>query len=133
MICCEGGKNLFCYNCKKPFYLKRGFLELFDTKNYYICDRCKNDYPIHMKLQRIPLENYELVILSLFSNLYHLDLNSYCLELSKIVERMIFLHRDYFFFYVDEIRLTDGAIETFSFLADSENKNVLLVTAILKN
>ncbi len=123
---------MICYNCHQKFILKRGFLQLFDTHRYYICDQCKKNYPYQPSVTRIPLESFELAIVSIFKNVYQLNLNAFVLEISKIVHSMLYAHRNYFLVFLDEIRLTDELIEIMSFLADSVEKNILLVTCCLK-
>ncbi len=49
---------MICYNCKKEFIVKRSFLNVFETKKYYICNACQNSYPIELYHEDIPLENY---------------------------------------------------------------------------
>lgn len=127
-----GGILMICYNCKKEFIVKRSFLNFFETKKYYICNACQNSYPIELYHEDIPLENYVVRFVSIFKSIYKLYLNAYIREISKIVERLIHLHRNYFFIFLESYRLTDFSLELLSFIADVEHKSILLVCCKLK-
>lgn len=123
---------MICYNCKKNFIVKRNFLRLFETKKYYICDTCKKAYPINLKFEDIPLENYYVRIVSILDAVYRFQLNAYFWEISRIVERVTFLHQNYFFIFLEKFKLTDIQLEILSFLADTEQKPILLICCELK-
>lgn len=126
------GGLMNCINCQKKFYIKRDFLSLFETKKYYICDECRNDYPINLKLERIPLENAELFVVSLLDKSYHFNYNAYILELSLIITRFIKKYSNYHLVYLDNFKLSYFNLEVLSFLADSVKKSILLVCFNLK-
>ncbi len=123
---------MICYNCRNKFYIKRNFLSLFETKQYYICDACKKNYPIELSFEDIPLESFGLRIVSIWKFLYRLNLDAYSSEISRIVEKILKLHPNFFFIYFDSFRLTDFTLEIVSFLADTEGKNILLICGELK-
>lgn len=124
---------MICHNCGKKFYVKRGFLQLFETKKYYVCNQCLNAFNFHPFVERIALENYNLVSISLYSNKTYTNLVSFSEQIAYLVERISKNHPDYFLVYEDEIRLTDEMIELLSFLADSVQQNILLICCRLKN
>lgn len=123
---------MICYNCKKVFYVKRNFLSLFETKKYYICNTCRNTYPIHLRYEEVPLENYSLCIISIFNMIYKLNLDAYQKEISKIVEYLMVKFKSYFFVYLDQFQLKDTYIEMLSFLADTQKKSIVLICCELK-
>lgn len=123
---------MICRNCQKKFYVKRSYLSLFENKTYYICEKCRRGYPLRPQVERIPLENKELVCISFFENSYRLNLEAYSLELSYLIEQLMKKHSDYFFIYQDVVFLSDLLIEWLNFLSIEENKAILLVCSILK-
>ena len=40
-----------CLICKRPFYKKRSFLDLFKEEKGYICDLCYKRYPIKINVK----------------------------------------------------------------------------------
>lgn len=123
---------MLCYNCGKKFYVKRNFLSLFETKKYYICNACQKAYPLEPSLEIIPLEDYNLYVLSLFRFLYRLNIDAYNKEISTIVSKTISNHKEYFPIYFDQVQLTDQMLEALSFIADGEKKSILLICCELK-
>ncbi len=123
---------MICHNCGKKFYVKRGFLQLFETKKYYVCNQCLNVFNFHPFVERIALENYDLVTIRLYSRKTYVCLLSFSEQIAFLVERISQNHPDYFLVYEDEIKLTDEMIELLSFLADSVQQNILLICCRLK-
>lgn len=121
-----------CYNCGQKFYIKRSFLTLFETKKYYICNRCRSSYQIQLKMEHVPLENFTVSILSIFEHLYHLNLESYCLEVSKIVFHFILNKPEYFVVFLEKCIFNDDMLECLNFLAEGEKKSILLICCELK-
>ena len=60
---------MWCYVCDKKFYIKRTFLSLFDSKTKFICDNCYNKNPIIPKINLIPIDNGEVIIVSLIDTI----------------------------------------------------------------
>lgn len=123
---------MICYNCRKKFIVRRNFLSLFETKKYYICSSCRKTYPIKLSFQTIPLENYTLYAVSIFQAVFQLNLESYAIELSKIVAYFMKSKPDLFLVFLDSFKINDYTIEMISFLADCEKKSVLLICCELK-
>lgn len=123
---------MYCYNCNKKFYIRRTFLKLFETKKYYICDGCRKKYPLKVNIEDIRLETYNLKIICLFERTYNLKFDSYIFEINKIAKYLIETNPDYLFVFLDKLKLNDDSIEMLSFLADSENKDILLLCCELK-
>lgn len=123
---------MICRNCQKKFYVKRGFLSLFENKTYYICDACRRAYPIDPIVEHVPLEHHPLICISLFPRFFRLNLWAYSAELSYLVNSLQQNHQDYFLVYTDTFRWTDWHMEALSFLADCEDKPILFICAFLK-
>ncbi len=121
-----------CYNCKKKFFVKRNFLTLFETKKYYICNACRKEHPIKLSFETIPLENYNLYLVSIFQAVYDLNLESYAIEIARIVEYFLKNKPEYFLVFIEKFKLDDLSVELLSFVADCEKKSVLLICCELK-
>ncbi|MDE7100402.1 MAG: hypothetical protein K2O05_00940 [Anaeroplasmataceae bacterium] len=123
---------MICKNCNQYFYVKRGFLSLFESKKYYICDACMKKNPIHLTFEHIPLENYELVCVSLLSYDKKIRLDAYSHELSRVSEFLISKYKNYLFVYFDIVHLSDFFLEELSFLADGYKMPILLFCGMQK-
>lgn len=122
-----------CQNCKKIFYVKRSFLTLFLQKHYYICDHCRSEYPIQLKIEHIPLEIYEAVVISMFPSKIRMNFNAYILEIEKIVSYFVIHHPSYFFVFLDYVFINDLWLEQFNFLSLIEKKPILILCLQLRN
>lgn len=123
---------MLCYNCDKKFYVKRNFLSLFETKKYYICNHCRKTFPIKLKYEEISLPSSNLVVISIFEAIYQMNIEAYCVEISRISSYFLAKHTEYFFMYFDSFRLTDTALEVLNFISEVEKKPILLLCAELK-
>jgi hypothetical protein len=77
-----------CLICNQRFYIKRDFLNLFNTDILYVCDRCYKKYPIELAYEDILLEKYECHVISIFKKRYFIDFNAYVIEYNKIFESL---------------------------------------------
>ena len=123
---------MYCQKCKKKFYIKRGFLDLFDTKTRYICDKCLNDLPISLKLEIIPLDVGNIKVVSLFDTIYRVDLNPYILEINQIYNFFRKKYRSYEILFLDYLLLTYFNLELLSFWVESFDKPLLIICGVLK-
>lgn len=118
---------MICQNCYNFFNSKRGFLDFFATKQVYICEACRKNYPLKLKLTRLPLENFELVVVSFLEKYYKFNLNAYIEEISKMFNFFRLKHPDYFIIYQDYFNITDLNLEIMSFIADCEKKSIFIL------
>lgn len=75
---------MVCRICGDIFYVKRGILDLFKSKEEYICNKCYKKYPIHLSYELCQLDKYSCVILPMFQKKYYIDYNAFIKEYSKI-------------------------------------------------
>ncbi len=123
---------MVCLNCKKSFYITRTFLTLFSTKHYFICEICRNNFPLMPRVEAFGLEEYQLMVLSLLDNGYPFIYDAYLEEYSKIVAWVLQKYPEYLLFIKDKLYLSDFILESLSFLADVEKKNILAICFQLK-
>ena len=58
---------MICRICGDIFYVRRGILDLFKSKEELICNKCYKKYPIHLSYEVCQLDKYNCVILPMFS------------------------------------------------------------------
>ena len=75
---------MICRICGDIFYVRRGILDLFKSKEELICNKCYKKYPIHLSYEVCQLDKYNCVILPMFSKKYFIDYNLFIKEYSKI-------------------------------------------------
>ena len=118
---------MICHNCYKFFNSKRSFLDFFATKAVYICETCRNNFPLKLNLTRLPLENYELVVVSFLEKHYKFNLTAYIEEISQMFNFFRLKHTDFFIIYLDYFNITDLNLEIISFIADCEKNPIFIL------
>ena len=72
-----------CRICKKVFYERRTFLNLFKEEKGFICDSCYKRYPIEIQTEAFELENYNCLVVSIFKYGYKINYNYFIEEYQK--------------------------------------------------
>ena len=123
---------MYCYKCKKKFYLKRGFLNLFDTKSNYICDKCLNEQPISLRFDEITLDVGTIKVVSLFDTVFKVDLKPYVLEINQIFNFFFQKYNQYEILILDYLSLTYFNLEILSLWIEMFEKPILIICGVLK-
>ena len=123
---------MYCYKCKKKFYLKRGFLNLFDTKSKYICDKCLNEQPISLRFDEITLDVGIIKVVSLFDTVLKVDLKPYVLEINQIFNFFFQKYNQYEILILDYLSLTYFNLEILSLWIEMFEKPILIICGVLK-
>ena len=123
---------MYCYKCKKKFYLKRGFLNLFDTKSKYICDKCLNEHPISLRFDEITLDVGIIKVVSLFDTIFKVDLKPYVLEINQIFNFFYKKYRDHSIVLLDHLALTYFNLELLSLWVEMFEKPLLIICGVLR-
>ena len=123
---------VICYVCKKKFYIKRTFLSLFDTKTRFICDNCYKNNPINPKVNIVPLDDGEIMIISLLDTIYKVDMRPYVYEINQVYQYFMDLYNDYHIILLDYLSLTYFNLEVLSFIKTAFDKKVLIICGVLK-
>ena len=123
---------MWCYVCDKKFYIKRTFLSLFDSKTKFICDNCYNKNPIIPKINLIPIDNGEVIIVSLIDTIYPVDMRPYAYEINQVYKHFLSLYKDYHILILDYLSLTYFNLEVLSFWYTIFDKKVLIICGVLK-
>lgn len=123
---------MYCYKCKKKFYLKRGFLNLFDTKSKYICDKCLNEQPISLRFDEITLDVGIIKVVSLFDTIFKVDLKPYVLEINQIFNFFYKKYMDHSIVLLDHLALTYFNLELLSLWVEMFEKPLLIICGVLR-
>ena len=124
---------MWCFICKKKFYIKRTFLTLFDTKTRFICDKCYGENPIKPKVNKVLLDDGEVIIISLFEGIFRVNMKPYAYEINQVFNYFYKEYKGYFIVLVDYISLTFFNLEILSFWSTAFDKKVLIICGVLRN
>lgn len=97
---------MICRICGDIFYVRRGILDLFQSKEELICNKCYKKYPIHLSYEVCQLDKYNCVILPMFSKKYFIDYNLFIKEYSKIFIAN-YKREGFQIFFFNHLNLTD--------------------------
>lgn len=97
---------MICRICGDIFYVRRGILDLFQSKEELICNKCYKKYPIHLSYEICQLDKYNCVILPMFSKKYFIDYNLFIKEYSKIFIAN-YKREGFQIFFFNHLNLTD--------------------------
>lgn len=115
-----------CRICNDFFYIRRGLLDLFKTKEEYICNKCYKAYPIHLSYEAIQLDKYNCVVLSMFSKKYKIDYNYFIKEYSKIFQAN--LNREGFhLLFFDHLDLDDYTLLLLDAISKLHSSNLIIL------
>lgn len=121
-----------CYKCNKLFYRKRGFLTLFDTTRYYMCDACYNKRPIKIKYELIDVGEYKVNIVSLLEGEFKENIDCYILELNQIYSFFFGKYFDYHIIILDYLSLNLTNLELIEFLCECFDKPLLFICGVVR-
>ncbi|RIA75495.1 hypothetical protein EI71_01462 [Anaeroplasma bactoclasticum] len=118
---------MICRICGEIFYIKRGLLDLFKSKEEYICNKCYKKYPLHLRYEVCQLDKYNCVILPMFDKKYNIDYNAFIKEYSKIF--IANLYREGFtLFFFNHIDLSiDDTLEALDAISKLVNSNLIIL------
>lgn len=119
-----------CLICKRPFYKKRSFLDLFKEEKGYICDLCYKRYPIKITNEFFRLENYNCLVVSIFEYEYKINYNYFIEEYQKIYKRLANLNGSDVLFF-DSVDLTNY-LELLNIYANLLSNNIIILTFNLR-
>ena len=123
--------ELICRICGEIFYIRRGLLDLFNTKEEYICNRCYKKYPIHLSYEAIQLDKYQAIILSMFSKKYKIDYNLYVREYNKIFLAN-YRRGNYHVLFFNHVDLTDETLEVLDAISKLHSMNLIIICFSLR-
>lgn len=104
---------------------------MFSFKTYYCCDKCFNKYSFKINYSHIPLDNHELIIVSLFDKDYKVNYQGFILEYSEIFSRLSLLIKNDLIIPMDKVYLSDEIIEKYSHISTLLDKNIYILTNVL--
>lgn len=123
---------MICYECKKKFYFKRSFRNLFKEEEEFLCNNCYNKYQIKLQYEEIILDEYHAIILSMFPNYYKIDYNLFYKEYSKIFAA-IYSKKGYIVLFFDHIYFNDYLLETLDAISKLFQSNLYILCFTVHN
>ena len=123
--------DLKCLACGMEFIVKRTLKTLFDTKMYYCCDRCISRYSFKINHSYIPLDKYELIIISLFEKDHKVNYQAFTFEYGQIYKRLFELKKEHIIIMYDKVYLTSVFIRNFNEISTLLDKDIYILTNVL--
>ena len=118
---------MVCKICGDIFYIRRGLLDLFNTKEELICNKCYKKYPIHLSYEVCQLDKYNCVILPMFQKRYNIDYNAFIHEYGKIFLAN-YKREGFQLFFFNHLDLTnDFELEALDAVSKLVNSNLIIL------
>jgi hypothetical protein len=117
---------MLCRICGEYFYIRRGLLDLFQTKEEYICNKCYKKYPIHLSYEGVQLDKYTCVILSMFDKKYKIDYNLFIKEYTKIFKANQ-NRKGYQLLFMNHMDLDDSSLEVLDAISKLFESNLIIL------
>ncbi len=118
---------MICKICGNKFFIKRGFKELLKTNHEQnICNKCLDKYGISLSFQKIVLENYDVMIVSMFKRKEKIDYNLFYDEYSKIFISLM-MKKGYHVILEDHLYLDDYKIEEIDGISKMLESNLIIL------
>lgn len=118
---------MVCKICGDIFYIRRGILDLFNTKEELICNKCYKKYPIHLSYEVCQLDKYNCVILPMFQKRYNIDYNAFIHEYGKIFLAN-YKREGFQLFFFNHLDLTnDFELEALDAISKLVNSNLIIL------
>ena len=118
---------MICLCCNNKFYVKRSFKDIFNTKTYFICDKCLKDNPIDLKIDYLMLDNGDAVIISLLKRKPNFSYDAYIHEMSYLLSKYLF-DEQYYLLFLDELYPSLSTLEMLDLLSNVTKKKLLVLT-----
>ena len=120
-------EKMVCKICGDIFYIRRGLLDLFNTKEELICNKCYKKYPIHLCYEVCQLDKYNCVILPMFQKRYNIDYNAFIHEYGKIFLAN-YKREGFQLFFFNHLDLTnDFELEALDAISKLVNSNLIIL------
>jgi len=124
---------MICKICGDKFYVKRGFKDLLKTKKEQnICNKCLEKYGINLSFQRIVLEKYDVMVVSMFRRKENIDYNLFYDEYSKIFISLM-MKKGYHVIFLDHIYLNDYMLEEIDGITKLLESNLIILCLTAKD
>lgn len=120
-----------CKICNNKIIINKNLLNLFSFKNYYLCNSCYKKYNISLSLEKIYINNYEVVFIVMFNKKLYTDYNYFFVEYNQIIKKYN-NYKDYKFLFFNDITLDDTFLISLELMTKLFNKKLLILTFTLK-
>ncbi|MCR5787093.1 MAG: hypothetical protein K6G28_05275 [Acholeplasmatales bacterium] len=116
-----------CKICNKTFFVQRKLKNLLETQRYFICDDCYKKYKIDLEFNVIPLDDFDLIILSLFKEAYKFKGDPFIIEYSNLFNYAITHYKDEIIICEKNIYIDDKKLELFNNISKISKTSLVLI------
>lgn len=120
-----------CKICNNKIIINKNLLNLFSFKNYYLCNSCYKKCNISLSLEKIYINNYEVVFIVMFNKKLYADYNYFFVEYNQIIKKYN-NYKDYKLLFFNDITLDDTFLISLELMTKLFNKKLLILTFTLK-
>lgn len=117
-----------CLICQKTFYFKRTLKNLFDLQEDLICDKCKKEISINIKVQIIPLDNRKLINFYFFDQKMFYDLDLFSNEMYQLIDTVNKIKENNIILLYDFFKLTENVLKEMEEVATLTDEIVYVIS-----
>lgn len=117
-----------CLICQKTFYFKRTLKNLFDLQEDLICDKCKKEISINIKVQIIPLDNRKLINFYFFDQKMFYDLDLFSNEMYQLIDTINKIKENNIILLYDFFKLTENVLKEMEEVATLTDEIVYVIS-----
>lgn len=117
-----------CLICQKTFYFKRTLKNLFDLQEDLICDKCKKEISINIKVQIIPLDNRKLINFYFFDQKMFYDLDFFSNEMYQLIDTINKIKENNIILLYDFFKLTENVLKEMEKVATLTDEIVYVIS-----
>ncbi len=117
-----------CLICQKTFYFKRTLKNLFDLQEDLICDKCKKEISINIKVQIIPLDNRKLINFYFFDQKMFYDLDLFSNEMYQLIDTINKIKENNIILLYDFFKLTENVLKEMEKVATLTDEIVYVIS-----
>ena len=122
---------MLCLVCGCEFLIRRTLVSLFSFKEYFCCDKCLARYPFKINYSHIPLDNHELIIVSIFEKDHKVNYDGFILEYSQIYYRLKEVIKTMLMVMYDRVYLSSDFIKKYTHISTLLDKDIYILTNVL--
>ena len=122
---------MLCRICNEIFNERRRLIDLFRTKEFYVCGKCLKKYPFEIEYNLIPLDSHMLEIISLFKKDKMINYDAFVLEYSEIYKKILEINENKFIIFVNKVFISEELLNDYSHLSTLLDTDIVLLTNLL--
>ena len=113
------------------FSENRRLIDLFRTKEFFVCNECIKKYPFEIEYNYFPLEGYVLEVISLFKRDRYINYDAFLYEYSEIYKKITELNKEKLILFNSKLFITEENIKNYSYISTLLDTNIIILTNVL--